>query len=68
MVQAPKTVPQDPREELAIEQVRKALKGLRYGTVTLIVQDGIVIQVDRTSRTRIDYSVLTQVGPGGEGI
>ncbi len=62
-----KTASRDPREDLAIEQVRKALKGLRYGTVTLIVQDGIVIQIDRTSKSRIDYSVFEQVA-GGEGI
>lgn len=62
-----KSVPPDQKEELAIEQVRKALKGLRFGTVTLVVQDGIVIQVDRMSKSRIDYTVLDQVA-GGEGI
>ena len=62
-----KSVPPDQKEELAIEQVRKALKGLRFGTVTLVVQDGVVIQVDRTSKSRIDYMVLDQVA-GGEGI
>lgn len=62
-----KSVPPDQKEELAIEQVRKALKGLRFGTVTLVVQDGVVVQVDRSSKSRIDYSVLDQV-VGGEGI
>lgn len=55
------------REHLAIEEIRKALRGLRYGTVTVVVQDGIVIQVDRSSKTRIDYSSLKEVS-GGEGI
>ena len=62
-----KSVPPDQKEELAIKQVRKALKGLRFGTITLVVQDGIIIQIDRTSKTRVDYSVLEQVA-GGEGI
>lgn len=62
-----KSAPPDQREELAIEQVRKALKGLRFGTLTLVVQDGVVIQIDRTSKTRINYSVLDQVAEG-EGI
>ena len=33
--------------------VREALRGLRFGTVTLIVQDGLLIQVDRTEKTRV---------------
>ena len=37
----------------ALERVRDALRDLRYGTVTVIVQDGIVIQVDRTERLRL---------------
>ena len=62
-----RSVPPDQKEELAIEQVRKALKGLRFGTITLVVQDGVIIQIDRASKTRVDYSVLEQVA-GGEGI
>ena len=37
----------------ALEKVREALRGLRYGTVTVIVQDGVVIQVERTERMRL---------------
>ena len=37
----------------AARLVREALRGLQFGTVTLIVQDGLVIQVDRTERTRV---------------
>ena len=32
---------------------QEALRGMRFGTVTLIVQDGVVIQVDRTEKTRV---------------
>jgi len=66
MALEPKASAADRKTELAIDQVRKALKGLRYGTVTLVVQDGVVIQVDRTSKSRIDYSTPDMAG--GEGI
>ena len=37
----------------ALERIREALQGLRFGTVTVIVQDGVVVQVDRTERLRL---------------
>ena len=52
---------------MAMEEIRKALKGLEFGSVTIVVQDGVVVQIDRTSKSRIDYSSLDQVS-GGEGI
>ena len=33
--------------------LRDALHNLRFGTVTLIVQDGVVIQIDRTEKRRL---------------
>ncbi len=42
----------DPLEE-AIVAIRHALQGLRYGQVVITVQDGLVIQVDRTERRRL---------------
>ena len=33
--------------------IRDTLRGLRFGTVTLIVQDGVVIQIDRTEKRRL---------------
>ena len=38
----------------ALERIRGALRGLRYGTVTAVVQDGIVIQVERTEKIRLE--------------
>jgi hypothetical protein len=34
--------------------VRDALKSIRFGTLTLVVQDGKVIQVDKNEKIRID--------------
>lgn len=62
-----KNIPPDKREEIVLEEVRKALQGLMFGTVTIVVQDGIVIQIDRTSKQRLDYSALERVSEG-EGI
>lgn len=38
----------------ALDRIRGALRGLRYGTVTAVVQDGVVIQVERTERIRLE--------------
>ena len=36
----------------ALEYVRSALAGMQYGQVAIIVQDGVVVQVERTERKR----------------
>jgi len=38
----------------ALARISAALRGLRYGTVTAVVQDGVVVQVDRTEKVRIE--------------
>lgn len=43
-------------DQEAIEAVRHALRGLRYGQIVVIVQDGVVVQVDRTERRRLRLS------------
>jgi hypothetical protein len=51
-----KTSPSTPSEEAPrwpIEQIEEALRGIRFGEVTIIVQDGVVIQVNRTERRRL---------------
>ena len=37
----------------ALDRIDAALRGLRYGTVTAVVQDGVVVQVERTEKFRI---------------
>lgn len=44
------------RTALAEESLRRigtALQGLRYGSVLATVQDGVVVQIDRTEKTRL---------------
>ncbi len=56
--QQPKSsaVEQTAPSEDTISQVRDALRGLRYGSVNIIVQDGVVIQIDRTEKRRLRNS------------
>jgi hypothetical protein len=37
----------------ALTQIEEALQGLRFGQVTITVQDGVVVQIDRLERTRL---------------
>jgi hypothetical protein len=34
-------------------QIRDSLRGLKFGSVNIIVQDGVVIQIDRTEKRRL---------------
>lgn len=33
--------------------VKTALNGLQFGSVTIIVQDGVIVQIDRTEKRRL---------------
>jgi hypothetical protein len=37
----------------SLQKIREALRGLRYGSVNVIVQDGLVIQIDRLEKFRV---------------
>jgi hypothetical protein len=37
----------------AAQQIRDALRGLRFGNVSIIVQDGVVMQIERTEKRRL---------------
>ena len=43
----------DPHATHALERIQDALRGLRFGAVTVIVQDGVVVQVERTEKLRL---------------
>lgn len=36
-----------------LHRIEEALRGLRYGHVTIIVQDGTIVQIERTEKTRL---------------
>ena len=37
----------------ALDRIQDALRGLRFGEVTVVVQDGVVVQVERTEKLRL---------------
>ncbi len=40
--------------ERSLEAIRQALTGLRFGTVTITVHEGRVVQIDVTEKHRLD--------------
>jgi hypothetical protein len=40
----------------AIGRIESALRGLEFGTVTAVVQNGVVVQVERTEKVRLQRS------------
>lgn len=39
--------------ELAIENVKTHLNTMKYGTITLVVQDNVVIQIEKNEKIRL---------------
>ena len=46
----------DDSREREIAQIRDALRGLKFGAVNIVVQDGVVVQIDRTEKRRLRKS------------
>jgi hypothetical protein len=42
------------RTDAALRRIGDALHGLRFGSVLAIVQDGVVVQIERTEKTRLE--------------
>jgi hypothetical protein len=41
------------RAETTLRRIGAALDGLRFGSVLAIVQDGVVVAIERTEKTRL---------------
>ncbi len=39
--------------EMGLEQVRLAVKAIRFGEVRVIIQDGVIVQIDRIEKLRL---------------
>ena len=51
---AQSTEPNDEvRREWETQEIKNALRGLRFGSINVIVQDGIVVQIDRVEKKRL---------------
>ena len=44
---------EDTLEATHLRKIQEALRGLKFGEVTVVVQDGVVVQVERTERIRV---------------
>ena len=52
----------DPLDPSLLRELGAALRGLRYGTVELVVHDSLVVQLERRERVRFDE----RAGPKGK--
>ncbi len=43
----------DRQRQQELQHIHEALRGLKFGAVNIIVQDGIVVQIDRTEKRRL---------------
>ena len=41
-------------KEADLDQITTALRGLKFGQVIITVQDGVIVQIDRTERRRLN--------------
>jgi len=50
-VPVPSAADSSPSQEVA--EIVRALRGLRFGEVRVVVHDGVVVQLERTERRRL---------------
>ncbi|WZO97630.1 YezD family protein [Isosphaeraceae bacterium EP7] len=42
-----------PSRDVEIDRIRAAVKGIRFGEVRVIIQDGLVVQIERIEKERL---------------
>jgi len=55
------------RQNDDIDRIRQSLRGLQFGSINVIVQDGSIVQIDRTEKTRILRTKPVTYDAGGSG-
>lgn len=45
--------PPKPITPWQLQQIEQLAQGLRYGSITLVFQDGVLIQLDRNEKIRV---------------
>lgn len=45
--------PSHSAHDAALEEIRKAIAGVRFGEVRVILQDGVVVQIERVEKQRL---------------
>ena len=41
-------------QDVVVSNILDALRGLRFGSIVVTVQDGVVVQIDRTEKRRLN--------------
>ena len=47
-----------------LDRISEAVRGLRFGSVEIIVQDGRVVQIERTEKFRLDEARMVRLSSG----
>ena len=42
-----------PSRDLDLDHVRTAIQGIRFGEVRVIIQDGVIVQIERVEKQRL---------------
>ena len=48
-----RALPSCPAVDLDLDRVRRAVSGIRYGEVRVIIQEGIIVQIERIEKQRL---------------
>lgn len=52
----PVTIHDSAASNRVIAEIRAALNGLKYGEINVLVQDGVVIRIERTEKARVNLN------------
>lgn len=50
---SPTIEPTPPLPALPLSEIEAAIRSIRYGIVQIIIQDGVVVQIDKTEKQRL---------------
>jgi len=56
IAEPPRPSTQEPNLRWTWQHLENALRELQFGSITLLVQDGVVVQIERTERRRYQRS------------
>ncbi|MGC4044322.1 MAG: YezD family protein [Armatimonas sp.] len=45
--------PVSDKKDLPLAEIENAIRSIRYGSVQIIIQDGLVVQIDKTEKLRL---------------
>lgn len=55
-------------ERKALALIQDAIRGVRYGEITIVLQDGLVVQIERSEKVRLLTRRQIELAGEGDGI